>query len=237
MRLLSFIGCSKRTKNVVKFDDAPLPEIPKMDRSIIFEPSAVTVVPDTEVVTALDNVSTVVTEHLENLPQVNQAVQTMELPGQWSDSLEAIVKEFGHRPIHELLKEGMGDQILTAMNPEYISKKVEVEEKPVTETPVPEAPKRTSHKLYKHPLWPSPRPVNFVRHMVKIGILSYKKWEGRLTHEKALDALAFHAQITVDELLTVDPITYIKTRLNYSDSQLKSFTPIAVLMPSLVAVN
>jgi len=72
--------------------------------------------------------------------------------------------------------------------------------------------KKTSRALYNHKYWPSPRAVNFVRYLrsVKAEGLSY---EGRLTHEKALNILASYGSMTVDELLNMNPVEYLESKM------------------------
>ena len=60
---------------------------------------------------------------------------------------------------------------------------------------------------YRHEFWPSPRPVNFVKALVKA---DHVQIEGRLTHAKAIELLASRAEMKPDEFLRVDPITYTK---------------------------
>lgn len=55
---------------------------------------------------------------------------------------------------------------------------------------------------YSSPLWPSPRPLNFAR--------SLAIFKGRLTHKGAIYFLAKHAEISIEEFLTVNPLTYLK---------------------------
>jgi hypothetical protein len=60
---------------------------------------------------------------------------------------------------------------------------------------------------YRHELWPSPRPVNFVKALVKGDHIQI---EGRITHGKAIELLAKRAQMTPEEFLNTNPITYTK---------------------------
>lgn len=60
---------------------------------------------------------------------------------------------------------------------------------------------------YRNELWPSPRPVNFVKALVKKDGMHV---EGRLTHGKAIDILSSRAGMTPEQFLHVDPITYTK---------------------------
>lgn len=60
---------------------------------------------------------------------------------------------------------------------------------------------------YKHDLWPSPRPVNFVKALVKG---DHVQIEGRITHAKAIEILAKRAEMSPDMFLKTDPITYTK---------------------------
>jgi len=60
---------------------------------------------------------------------------------------------------------------------------------------------------YKHEFWPSPRPVNFVKALVKGRDLHT---EGRINHAKAIEILSSRAGMKIDDFLRVDPITYIK---------------------------
>ena len=112
-----------------------------------------------------------------------------------------------------------------------------VEAAPVEAAPVEVAPvepaavelavkksKKLPAHMYTHKIWPSPRAVNFVRAILKEnkGFANSCKIEGRLSHEKALNALASFANITVDELLTVAPGMYFDKYLNqdYKNKQL-----------------
>jgi hypothetical protein len=61
----------------------------------------------------------------------------------------------------------------------------------------PETPKKTRPD-YKHRFWPSPRPRNFAKAL----------GHHPRTHEQALDMLAKHANITVEELLETCPHVY-----------------------------
>lgn len=61
---------------------------------------------------------------------------------------------------------------------------------------------------YRHEYWPSPRPVNFVKALIKSG--HSVEYEGRLTHAKAVDILASIAEMDIHEFLKTDPITYTK---------------------------
>ena len=58
---------------------------------------------------------------------------------------------------------------------------------------------------YRNVLWPSPRPVNFVKALVKS---DHVQIEGRLTHGKAIEILSSRAHMQPEEFLSVDPITY-----------------------------
>lgn len=60
---------------------------------------------------------------------------------------------------------------------------------------------------YRNELWPSPRPVNFVKALLKSDHIEF---EGRLSHGKAIDILSSRAGMTPDQFLHVDPITYTK---------------------------
>ena len=72
--------------------------------------------------------------------------------------------------------------------------------------------KKLPAHMYNHKFWPSPRAVNFVRYMIKNLDLPLK-YEGRLSHEKALNILAVYANITVDQLLEINPFEYSKNIL------------------------
>jgi len=61
---------------------------------------------------------------------------------------------------------------------------------------------------YRNVLWPSPRPVNFVKALVKS---DHVHIEGRLTHGKAIEILSSRACMQPEEFLRVDPITYSRT--------------------------
>ena len=75
---------------------------------------------------------------------------------------------------------------------------------PITETITTPGYKRPSFD-YRHEFWPSPRPVNFVKALVKA---DHVQIEGRLSHGKAIELLASRAEMKPDEFLRVDPITY-----------------------------
>ena len=60
---------------------------------------------------------------------------------------------------------------------------------------------------YRHELWPSPRPVNFVKALVKG---DHVEINGRLTHGKAIEILSSRAQMTPEQFLSTNPITYTK---------------------------
>lgn len=74
--------------------------------------------------------------------------------------------------------------------------------------------KKLPAHMYNHKFWPSPRAVNFVRYMIKNLDLPLK-YEGRLSHEKALNILAVYANITVDQLLQINPFEYSKNTLGH----------------------
>ena len=60
---------------------------------------------------------------------------------------------------------------------------------------------------YRHELWPSPRPVNFVKALVKG---DHVQIEGRITHGKAIEILSNRANMTPEQFLNTNPITYTK---------------------------
>ena len=60
---------------------------------------------------------------------------------------------------------------------------------------------------YRNELWPSPRPVNFVKALVKG---DHVQIEGRITHGKAIEILSNRAQLTPEQFLSTNPITYTK---------------------------
>lgn len=60
---------------------------------------------------------------------------------------------------------------------------------------------------YRHELWPSPRPVNFVKALVKGDHIQI---EGRISHGKAIEILASRAEMKPEQFLRVDPLTYTK---------------------------
>ena len=93
---------------------------------------------------------------------------------------------------------------------------------PVVVEPLPlQEPKPLSPRdIYKSKLWPSPRPVNFVKHLK---VFSYT---GRLTHKKALELLAADAKVTVTELLAMNPITYLEKVRGFSEKQIVAFHPL-----------
>jgi hypothetical protein len=61
---------------------------------------------------------------------------------------------------------------------------------------------------YRHELWPSPRPVNFVKALVKG---DHVRIEGRISHGKAIEILASRAKMKPEQFLKVDPLTYTKS--------------------------
>jgi hypothetical protein len=77
---------------------------------------------------------------------------------------------------------------------------------PITEPIVTPEYKRPAFD-YRHEFWPSPRPVNFVKALVKS---DHVQIEGRLSHGRAIELLASRAEMKPDEFLRVDPITYTK---------------------------
>ena len=88
---------------------------------------------------------------------------------------------------------------------------VEQPEPPAIPTPITEPIVTSEYKRnpfdYRHEFWPSPRPVNFVKALVKS---DHVQIEGRLTHGKAIELLASRAEMKPEEFLRVDPITYTK---------------------------
>ena len=60
---------------------------------------------------------------------------------------------------------------------------------------------------YNHALWPSPRPMNFVRAIIKTEP-EFKLYAPRLTHEKAVDILAQRAYMSRKEFLRTNPLSY-----------------------------
>jgi hypothetical protein len=60
---------------------------------------------------------------------------------------------------------------------------------------------------YRHELWPSPRPINFVKALVKGDHIQI---EGRLTHGKAIEILSNRANMYPEQFMRVDPVTYTK---------------------------
>ena len=84
--------------------------------------------------------------------------------------------------------------------PEIVEEKEEVE---VLETSLPYTGSYSSN------LWPSPRPLNFAK--------SLAIFKGRLNHKGAIDFLASHAEIPVDEFLKVNPLTYLKVYMPNTD--------------------
>lgn len=60
---------------------------------------------------------------------------------------------------------------------------------------------------YRNELWPSPRPVNFVKALIKG---DHVQIEGRITHGKAIEILSNRAQLTPEQFLNTNPITYTK---------------------------
>ena len=58
---------------------------------------------------------------------------------------------------------------------------------------------------YCNELWPSPRPVNFVKALIKS---DHVKIEGRLSHGKAIEILASRARVNPEVFMNMNPITY-----------------------------
>jgi len=87
----------------------------------------------------------------------------------------------------------------------------EASEPPFTRPENVEAITTTEYKRYstdyRNELWPSPRPVNFVKALVKG---DHVQIEGRITHGKAIEILSNRAQMTPEQFLSTDPITYTK---------------------------
>jgi hypothetical protein len=82
-----------------------------------------------------------------------------------------------------------------------------LEEKEVEQPVLYDEPEYTGS--YSSPLWPSPRPLNFAK--------SLAIFKGRLNHKGAIDFLAKHAEISVDEFLKVNPLTYLKVYMPNTD--------------------
>jgi len=82
-----------------------------------------------------------------------------------------------------------------------------VEEKEVEQPVLYNEPEYTGS--YSSSLWPSPRPLNFAR--------SLAIFKGRLTHKGAIQFLANHAEISIDEFLKVNPLTYLKVYMPNTD--------------------
>ena len=77
----------------------------------------------------------------------------------------------------------------------------------IKHTPLP-APRYQGYSTdYKNDFWPSPRPVNFVKALVKS---DHVHIEGRLSHGKAIELLASRAGMIPEKFLKTDPITYTK---------------------------
>lgn len=77
----------------------------------------------------------------------------------------------------------------------------------VKHTPVATPGYQSYSTNYKNEFWPSPRPVNFVKALVKS---DHVHIEGRLSHGKAIEILSSRAQMPPDVFLKTDPITYTK---------------------------
>ena len=60
---------------------------------------------------------------------------------------------------------------------------------------------------YNHALWPSPRPMNFVRAIIKTEP-EFKLYGPRLTHASAVDILAQRAYMSRREFLRTNPLSY-----------------------------
>ena len=142
-------------------------------------------------------------------------------------------------PVEKLEKEvaAVVEEMIKSVEAAPVDVAPPVEAAPVEVAPVEPAPvevaalevavkksKKLPAHMYTHKIWPSPRAVNFVRAILKEnkGFANSYKIEGRLSHEKALNALASFANITVDELLTVAPGMYFDKYLNqdYKNKQL-----------------
>jgi hypothetical protein len=113
-----------------------------------------------------------------------------------------------------------------SMDTEGFQDCVELEEGEVCEQPV--IPRvRRSKSYYNHKYWPSPRPINFVKYLRKQPFYEdTNPVKVRLTHMMALDILAKNAGCSVDELLTINPITYVEKYLHVDSKNLRSFLPL-----------
>ena len=206
--MISFLGCSRR-KLSQKIDiPPPIPrpteyediEVQTIDATQILEPP--TVVFDADV-----------------FPMTKMA-----LPGQ-SDDFEEMKKEMLKMSVVDIIQQGKAELALQIINPDYVPKEPKAPKAPkesiAHDEQKEEKPKRlrVARQIYNHKFWPSPRAARWVRYMRKNLIIPYQTWEGRLTHEKALDALAFHIGSSVDELLLIDPVEYLN-KLNLTDTQI-----------------
>ena len=78
---------------------------------------------------------------------------------------------------------------------------------------------------YNHALWPSPRPMNFVRAIIKTEP-EFKVYGPRLTHQKAVDILAQRAYMSRKEFLRTNP-------LSYSDRYMRGMNALYLLKGSI----
>ena len=103
---------------------------------------------------------------------------------------------------------------------------VELEEGELYEEPV--IPRvRRSKSYYNHKYWPSPRPINFVKYLRKQPFYEdTNPLKVRLTHTMALDILAKYAGCSVDEMLMINPITYVEKYFNIDKRNLRAFLPL-----------
>ena len=125
-------------------------------------------------------------EYLEEIPE-EIPEQIPEIPEQIPEQIPEIPEQIPEIP--EQIPE-IPEQILEQI-PEQI--------------PEPKAHKKPN---YNHHYWPSPRAVLFVKYLYVCQLK--KPSPPRLTHAAALEILANYAQCSVEDLLKINPLTYIE---------------------------
>jgi hypothetical protein len=105
------------------------------------------------------------------------------------------------------------DKFTEVQEEQQLEQPIEQSEPPPDVPAVVESSASSRKRYYNHPLWPSPRPVNFVRHLIKNNRV---KPQGRLTHAKAIEILASYSNNTPEDFLKINHITYMKKYMPYS---------------------
>jgi hypothetical protein len=105
------------------------------------------------------------------------------------------------------------DQVTEVQEEQQLEQHIEQSEPHFDVPPILQPHASSRKRYYNHPLWPSPRPVNFVRHLIKNNRV---KPQGRLTHAKAIEILASYSNNTPEDFLKINHITYMKDYMPYS---------------------